>query len=175
MFKNLFSVVSLILLLVSHASAGEADLNVDSTSNSAEKFRHHSLSVEYNHGTFLDYNVGMDNSSIKSHGAISVDYGYVPTELSGFETGLVLNYFLYKDPIITAMAKLKGNSDLGEQISCYIEFDMGVMYYDGKITPMGHITLLGIELGYPTSLRFQIPYLLWGQRGLAYIGMGYRF
>lgn len=176
MFKNLFCVVFLILLLVSHASAGEADLNVDSTSISGEKkFRHHSLSVEYNLGTFVDFTIGIDNSYRRSEGAISIDYGYVPFENSGFETGLILNYSLYKDPIITAMAKLKGNSDLGEQISCYIEIDLGVMYYDNKIIPTGHFTALGIELGYPASLRFQVPLLLWGQRGVTYIGMGYRF
>ena len=175
-FTDLFCVVFLILLLVSHASAGEANLNVDSTSISGEKkFRHHSLSVEYNLGTFVDYTIGIDNSYRRSEGAISIDYGYVPFENSGFETGLILNYSLYKDPIITAMAKLKGNSDLGEQISCYIEFDFGVMYYDSIIIPTGHFTALGIELGYPASLRFQVPLLLWGQRGVTYIGMGYRF
>ena len=69
------------------------------------------------------------------------------------------------------------NGNLGGTINPFFELDMGVTYssYSGYFLPMGHVTLLGLEIGYPVSLRFQIPFMLWGQRGLTYIGLGYRF
>ena len=186
-----------VLLSTSNAFAWEMDNYTDLPADSAEieknkaqnieqnrhreekkAIKRHSLGVEYNLLTLTDFVVAV--ASVFGDvpdplGAISVDYGYTFAEL--WETGFIFNYALLDKPIVTVMPKIKLNTNLGGLINPFMELDLGVTYsaYTNKVLPMGHITLLGLEIGYPVSLRFQIPFLLWGQRGVTYIGFSVRF
>lgn len=154
--------------------------NIEQNKNNEirKEIKRHSLSFDYDWLTLTDFGVAIASifdDEISSAGAISVDYGY--TFADCFETGLVFNYALTSKPIFTLMPKIKINGNLGGMVNPFFELDLGVTYssYSGYFLPMGHVTLLGLEIGYPVSLRFQIPFMLWGQRGLSYIGLGYRF
>jgi hypothetical protein len=73
------------------------------------------------------------------------------------------------------MAKLKINGNLGGFVNPFFELDAGISIMSDRVIPMGHISLLGFEIGYPVSVRFQVPFLLWGAKGITNIGIGYRF
>ena len=107
-----------------------------------------------------------------SYGAVSIDYGYA---FDYIETGIILNLFIYDPPITTVMAKLKINGNLGGFVNPFFELDAGISIMSDRVIPMGHISLLGFEIGYPVSVRFQVPFLLWGAKGITNIGIGYRF
>lgn len=193
MFKKLFCVVFIMALLTSYASAWEMEnyTNVPADTieieqkkaqnfeqNNREALKRHSLSVEYNWITLTDLAFAVASifeDDTESFGAISVDYGYTFAEI--FETGLVFNYALTNRPVVSFMPKIRFNGNLGGIVNPFMEMDIGVGHsaYTNKWFPIGHITLLGLEIGYPVSLRFQIPFLLWGQRGIAYMGLGFRF
>ena len=154
--------------------------NIEQNKNIEQKksLRRHSLSFEYNWLTMTDFVVvvaSVFGDAPSPNGAISVDYGYAFAE--HWEMGLIFNYALLDRPIVTVMPKIKLNTNLGGTINPFMELDMGVTYsnYTNRILPMGHVTLLGLEIGYPVALRFQIPFLLWGQRGVSYIGFTIRF
>ncbi|WP_405339568.1 hypothetical protein [Fibrobacter sp.] len=138
----------------------------------------HSLSFEYDFLTVTDFAsaiASIFDDDASSQGAISADYGY--TFATIFETGFVFNYAIMNKPVVTFMPKIRINGNLGGSINPFMELDMGVTYssYTNYFIPMGHFTLLGLEIGYPVSFRFQIPFMLWGQRGATYLGMGVRF
>ena len=193
MFKNLFCIVFIVALLTTYAGAWEMEnyTNVPADSAEIEKkkaqnfeqnnrapLKRHSLSFEYDWITLTDVAfalVSIVDDDAESSGAISVDYGYTFADF--FETGLVFNYALTDRPIVSFMPKVKFNGNLGGVVNPFLEMDLGVCYsaYTNKVFPIGHVTLLGLEVGYPVSLRFQIPFLLWGQRGIAYMGFGFRF
>ena len=157
----------------------KADNIEQNTNNEKNKaLKRHSLSFEYDLITITDFVIAFASifdDDISSAGAISIDYGY--TFAGCFETGLIFNYALANKPIYTLMPKIKINGNLGGTVNPFFELDLGVTYssYSKYFLPMGHVTLLGLEIGYPVSLRFQIPFMLWGQRGFTYIGLGYRF
>ena len=161
----------------------EVDNSMDLTNAKQQKEikkKHHSISIEYDILTLYDFGVALghifDDKCEKlyscSYGAISIDYGYA---FDYIESGFVLNLFLYDSPITTAMAKIKINGNLGGFINPFFEIDAGISFTSDNIIPMGHISVLGLEIGYPVSVRFQVPFLLWGVRGLTNIGIGYRF
>ena len=162
-------------------SATKVDSN-QKTVNQRDNFRHHSIGIEYNFLTLTDFGTSLghlfddkcEDIFECSYGAISIDYGYIFS--NNIETGLIANISLTKNPLYSLMGKFKFNgSDPGSFVNLFFEIDLGIITNGNEIAPMGHISLLGFEIGYPVSLRFQIPFLLWGQRGLTYLGVGYRF
>jgi len=162
-------------------SATNADTN-QKTDNQKDYFRHHSIGIEYNFLTLTDFGTSLghlfddkcEDIFECSYGAISINYGYI--FLNNIETGLIANISLTKNPLYSLMGKFKFNgSDPGSFVNLFFEIDLGIITNGNEIAPMGHISLFGFEIGHPISLRFQIPFLLWGQRGLTYLGVGYRF
>lgn len=162
--------------------------NQDTTSatkadnNQKDDFRHHSIGIEYNFLTLTDFGTSLSHLFDDkcedifecSCGAISINYGYIFS--NNIETGLVANISLTKNPLYSLMGKLKFNgSEPGSFVNLFFEIDLGIITNGDEIAPMGHISLFGFEIGHSVSLRFQIPFLLWGQRGLTYLGVGYRF
>ena len=162
-------------------SATNADSN-QKTDNQKDDFRHHSIGIEYNFLTLTDLGTSLghlfddkcEDIFECSYGAISINYGYIFS--NNIETGLIANISLTKNPLFSLMGKFKFNgSDPGSFVNLFFEIDLGIITNGNEIAPMGHISLFGFEIGHPISLRFQIPFLLWGQRGLTYLGVGYRF
>ena len=162
-------------------SATKADSN-QKTVNQRDYFRHHSIGIEYNFLTLTDLGTSLghlfddkcEDIFECSYGAISINYGYIFS--NNIETGLIANISLTKNPLYSLMGKFKFNgSDPGSFVNLFFEIDLGIITNGNEIAPMGHISLFGFEIGHPISLRFQIPFLLWGQRGLTYLGVGYRF
>lgn len=162
-------------------SATKADSN-QKTDNQKDYFRHHSIGIEYNFLTLTDFGTSLghlfddkcEDIFECSYGAISINYGYIFS--NNIETGLIANISLTKNPLYSLMGKFKFNgSDPGSFVNLFFEIDLGIIINGNEIAPMGHISLFGFEIGHPISLRFQIPFLLWGQRGLTYLGVGYRF
>lgn len=148
--------------------------------NKKSQIKHHSIGIEYDLLTLYDFGAAIshlfDDKCEKlyscSYGAISLDYGYT---FDHIETGIILNLFIYDSPITTVMAKLKINGNLGGFVNPFFELDAGISIMSDRVIPMGHISLLGFEIGYPVSVRFQVPFLLWGAKGITNIGIGYRF
>ena len=162
-------------------SATKADNN-QKTDNQKDYFRHHSIGIEYNFLTLTDFGTSLghlfddkcEDIFECSYGAISINYGYIFS--NNIETGLIANISLTKNPLFSLMGKFKFNgSDPGSFVNLFFEIDLGIITNGNEIAPRGHISLFGFEIGHPISLRFQIPFLLWGQRGLTYLGVGYRF
>ena len=162
-------------------SATKADSN-QKIDNQKDYFRHHSIGIEYNFLTLTDFGTSLghlfddkcEDIFECSYGAISINYGYIFS--NNIETGLIANISLTKNPLYSLMGKFKFNgSDPGSFVNLFFEIDLGIITNGNEIAPMGHISLFGFEIGHPISLRFQIPFLLWGQRGLTYLGVGYRF
>ncbi|WP_073424336.1 MULTISPECIES: hypothetical protein [unclassified Fibrobacter] len=151
-----------------------------SNQNKKSQIKHHSIGFEYDFLTLFDFGAGLshlfDDKCEKlfscSYGAVSIDYGYA---FDYIETGIILNLFIYDPPITTVMAKLKINGNLGGFVNPFFELDAGISIMSDRVIPMGHISLLGFEIGYPVSVRFQVPFLLWGAKGITNIGIGYRF
>jgi hypothetical protein len=170
------------LFLVSQADAAQTEMDTAKKGIQKDPFRHHSFGIEYNFITLSDFGTSLahlfDDQCDKlfecSYGAISVDYGYM--FYNNIEVGIIANSALAEFPLISLMGKLKINGRSPEAfVNPFFEIDFGMAFMRKKFFPMGHITLLGLEIGYPVSVRFQIPFLLWGQRGLTYLGVGYRF
>lgn len=162
-------------------SATNADSN-QKTDNQKDYFRHHSIGIEYNFLTLTDFGTSLghlfddkcEDIFECSYGAISINYGYIFS--NNIETGLIANISLTKNPLYSLMGKFKFNgSDPGSFVNLFFEIDLGIVTNGNEIASMGHISLFGFEIGHPISLRFQIPFLLWGQRGLTYLGVSYRF
>ena len=147
--------------------------------NTDNSFKRHKLSIEYNYLTILDFAVEIAyifDEPPSHNGAISIDYGYLVG--SSIETGLIFNYFISgTNPVITAMPKFKLNASTQRFVNPFFEIDLGITYsgITNKVMPMAHITILGFEIGNDVFMRFQVPFLLWGQRGITYYGVGVRF
>ena len=146
-----------------------------------DTIRHHSIGIEYNFLTLSDFGIALshlfDDKCEEifecSYGAISLDYGYL---FYNIETGIIANISISENPLFSFMGKIKINgSDPGSFVNPFFEIDLGVVFTEKNVSPIGHISLIGFEIGYPVSFRFQFPFLLWGQRGLTYIGVVYRF
>lgn len=104
-------------------------------------------------------------------GAFSINYGYKVNDM--FETGLVANIAVPTQDLffLTFMPRAKLNSNNGGFVNPYMELDAGVMIaIDKGVIPMGHLTLLGLEIGW---VHFQL--LGWGQRGLLNVGVDIPF
>ena len=146
-----------------------------------DTIRHHSIGIEYNFLTLSDFGVALNHLFDDkceeifncSYGAVSLNYGYL---FYNIETGIVANISISENPLFSFMGKLKVNGrDPGSFVNPFFEIDLGVAFTGNSFSPIGHISLIGFEIGYPVTFRFQLPFLLWGQRGLTYIGVAYKF
>lgn len=189
MIKRTLIAAIISLFFVSHANAWEKEAYVESSQSGngidviapKDTIKHHSIGIEYNFFTLTDLGVALshlfDDKCEKtfecSYGAISLNYGYL---FYNVETGIIANISISDNPLFSLMGKIKLNgSDPGSFVNPFFEIDLGVAFTEKNFSPIGHISLLGFEIGYPVSFRFQVPFLLWGQRGLTYIGVAYRF
>lgn len=152
-------------------------------SNKQEFKNRHSLGIEYGFLTVSDFigalstaltslfSLGNDEDPTLIVGAFSINYGYKVNDM--FETGLVANFAMPTQDLffLTFMPRAKINFNNNGFVNPYMELDAGVMAAIGKgVVPMGHLTLLGLEIGW---VHFQL--LGWGQRGLFNIGFNIPF
>lgn len=188
---------------VENAQAGE-DIKTDSTRESQETptaktdlsmrtsvqkdtLKHHSVSVTYGILTLSDFaamhisaftslfSLGHEKLPVSMYGAFSINYGYKFNEV--VETGIIFNYAhpFEKGSFYAIMPKIKLNCNYEGFINPFVELNAGIIFSDflPDIFPAFHITFIGIEIG--RTLPITLGILGFGQQGIAYAGLGYRF
>ncbi len=181
MHKGILTAILFALGIASQANAWGAEENTSIPSNE-DSFKRHTISVGYGVLTLSDF-VGLIGSAIISIfgeddsfgtlGAISVDYGYKVNEM--FETGLVFNFAMpLKDEYLyTIMPRAKLNFNARGFFNPFMELDGGIAFNGNGAAPIFHATLLGLEMGKDTPIRVNL--LSFGQRGIFYASLGYKF
>ena len=152
-----------------------------------DKLKHHSISVTYGILTLSDFaamhisaftelfSLGHEELPVSMYGAFSINYGYKFNEV--VETGIIFNYAhpFEKGSFYTIMPKLKLNCNYDGFVNPFVELNAGIIFSDflPDIFPAFHITFIGIEIGRTFPITLGI--LGFGQQGVAYAGLGYRF
>ncbi len=168
----------------SETQTAKKDLSMQ-TGFQEDKVKHHSISFTYGILTITDFaaagastavsifTLGNGDLSKSIPGAFSIDYGYKFNDV--VESGLVFNYaHAIEDwSVYTIMPKIKLNLNYGGFVNPFVELDAGISIMDKGAIPMFHLTFLGLEIGKTFPLTLGL--LSFGQRGIVYAGLGYRF
>ena len=163
----------------------KTDVSMVKTGEPKDSFKHHSISVTYGIIAITDFaaagastavsifTLGKGDLSKSIPGAFSIDYGYKFNNV--VESGLVFNYaHAIEDwSVFTIMPKIKLNLNYGGFVNPFVELDAGISIMDKGAIPMFHLTFLGLEIGKTFPLTLGL--LSFGQRGIVYAGLGYRF
>lgn len=170
----------------SETQTAKKDLSMQ-TGFQEDKVKHHSISFTYGILTLSDFaamhisaftelfSLGHEKLPVSMYGAYSINYGYKFNEV--VETGLIFNYAhpFKKGSFYTIMPKIKLNCNYEGFVNPFVELNAGIIFSDflPDIFPAFHITFIGIEIGrtFPITLGL----LGFGQQGVAYAGLGYRF
>lgn len=169
----------------SEIKTAKTDVNVAKISEKKSTFKQYSISVTYGIIAITDFaaagasaavgifTLGNGDLSNSIPGAFSLDYGYKFNEV--FESGFVFNYaHAIEDwSVYTIMPKIKLNLNYSGFVNPFVELDAGISIMDNGAIPMFHITFLGLEIGKTFPLTLGL--LSFGQRGIVYAGLGYRF
>ena len=169
----------------SETQTAKTDVNEAKKSEKKSTFKQHSISVTYGIIAITDFaaagastavsifTLGNGELSNSIPGASSIDYGYKFNEV--VESGLVFNYaHAIEDwSVYTIMPKIKLNLNYGGFVNPFVELDAGISIMDKGAIPMFHLTFLGLEIGKTFPLTLGL--LSFGQRGIVYAGLGYRF
>ena len=169
------------------AKTAKTDMSMVKTGEQKDTLKHHSISVTYGILTLSDFaamhisaftelfSLGHEKLPVSMYGAYSINYGYKFNEV--VETGLIFNYAhpFKKGSFYTIMPKIKLNCNYEGFVNPFVELNAGIIFSDflPDIFPAFHITFIGIEIGrtFPITLGL----LGFGQQGVAYAGLGYRF
>ena len=169
----------------SETQTAKTDVSMVKTGEQNNTLKHHSISVTYGIIAITDFaaagasaavsifTLGNGEKSQAIPGAFSIDYGYKFNEV--VESGLVFNYaHAIEDwSVYTIMPKIKLNLNYGGFVNPFVELDAGISIIDNGAIPMFHLTFLGLEIG--ETLPLTLGLLSFGQRGIVYAGLGYRF
>ena len=102
-----------------------------------------------------------------------MDYGYRISEI--VEVGAIFNYAqpIKNESMYTIMLKSRLNFNSDGFVNPFMELDAGIIFNENAIAPIFHTTFLGLELGrtFPVTLGL----LAFGQRGMWYASVGYKF
>ena len=169
----------------SEIQTAKTDVNEAKKSEKKNTFKQHSISVTYGIIAITDFaaagasavvsmfTLGNGDLSNSIPGAFSIDYGYKFNEV--VESGLVFNYaHAIEDwSVYTIMPKIKLYLDYSGFVNPFVELDAGISIVDNGVIPMFHLTFLGLEIGKTFPLTLGL--VSFGQRGVVYAGLGYRF